>query len=50
MDYNPQASLMTPNTALNWVNRTEAAINDFLNASPGERILVATLITIPGSR
>ena len=50
VDYNPQASLMTPNTALNWVNRTEVAINDFLNSRPGERILVATLITIPGSR
>ena len=49
-DYNPQASVMTAQTALNWTNRTEVAIRDFLNAGHGERALVATLTTIPGSR
>ena len=49
-DYNPHASVMTAQTALNWTNQTEVAIRDFLNAGHGERALVATLTTIPGSR
>lgn len=49
-DYNPHASMMSAQTALNLINQAEPVIKDFLNASPGERALVATLITVPGSR
>ena len=44
-DYNPRATF-TAQTATTWLNKTEAAITDFLQTSRSERVSIAILTLI----